>query len=126
MNLNSANIFRLIFSIKLVRILFKRLCLISFLFGNRVVPILLEQRDEYYENIYRNINGLLLPGGGACLMTSHFAKTATKFMIWSKEAANLGQYFPIWGTCLGFEQMFVSMKVLKIGEFPDFFSENLN
>jgi len=75
----------------------------------RVVPILLEQSENYYEKIFENINGLLLPGGGACLKTSNWAKTATKFMIWSKKEADLGGYFPIWGTCLGFEQMFVSI-----------------
>jgi len=77
--------------------------------GARVVPILLEQSENYYEKIFENINGLLLPGGGACLKTSNWAKIATKFMIWSKKEADLGGYFPIWGTCLGFEQMFVSI-----------------
>ena len=38
-------------------------------------------------------------------------------MIWSKKEADLGGYFPIWGTCLGFEQMFVSMTGLKVSTF---------
>ena len=76
--------------------------------GARVVPILTEESDEYYEKVYNCINGLLLPGGGQSLATSSYAKLATKFMAWSRKTSENGGYFPIWGTCLGFEQMIFS------------------
>ena len=31
--------------------------------GARVVPILIDQSDEYYQMIFDSINGMLIPGG---------------------------------------------------------------
>ena len=33
--------------------------------GARVVPILINQPDEYYEMIFQSINGMMIPGGVA-------------------------------------------------------------
>ena len=33
--------------------------------GARVVPVLIDQPDEYYQMIHNSTNGLLLPGGVA-------------------------------------------------------------
>ncbi|CAI9619621.1 unnamed protein product [Staurois parvus] len=48
-------------------------------------------------------NSVLLPGGAVDLLTSSFSKTARIFYKLSIEAASSGIYFPIWGTCLGFQ-----------------------
>ena len=38
--------------------------------GARVVPVLINQTDEYYEMIFNSTNGLLIPGGRVSLSTS--------------------------------------------------------
>ena len=35
--------------------------------GARVVPVLINQPDEYYEIIFNSTNGLLIPGGAVSL-----------------------------------------------------------
>uniref|UniRef100_A0A0K2U1H6 folate gamma-glutamyl hydrolase n=2 Tax=Lepeophtheirus salmonis TaxID=72036 RepID=A0A0K2U1H6_LEPSM len=68
--------------------------------GARAVPILCNQTDEYYEKMFQSTNGLLIPGGGVSLDTSCYAQVG-RTMI--QKALNSGDYYPIWGTCLGFE-----------------------
>ena len=75
--------------------------------GARVVPITVDETDEYYENIFKNINGLYLAGGCGKFVCSKYAKTIRRFIKWSKEAAENGGYFPIWGACLGLEHVVV-------------------
>ncbi|KAL1269367.1 hypothetical protein QQF64_031656 [Cirrhinus molitorella] len=62
--------------------------------GARVVPI-------------RSINGLLLIGGSVNLETSDFAHTAGIYFRLALKANDEGDYFPIWGTCLGFQLLTV-------------------
>ena len=38
--------------------------------GARVVPVLINQNEEYYDKIFRSTNGLLIPGGDADLSDS--------------------------------------------------------
>lgn len=66
--------------------------------GARSIPIPYDADDELIQEIFTQINGLLLPGGAATLPSS-------LRKIW-KLAMNInqqGQKFPIFGTCLGFE-----------------------
>ena len=71
--------------------------------GGRVVPIFVNRQPRYYENLLKQLNGVLLPGGDQELETSSF--TAASRIIrqlaiqWNKQ----GKYFPIWGTCQGLE-----------------------
>ncbi|XP_015267192.1 PREDICTED: gamma-glutamyl hydrolase [Gekko japonicus] len=69
--------------------------------GARVVPIRLNRSDEEYNKIFHSINGILYPGGGADLKTSEFSRVAKIFYDKALEANEKGDYFPIWGTCLG-------------------------
>lgn len=78
--------------------------------GAQVVPILLNQNDYYYEQMFRQTNGLLFPGGDN-LLDPH---KNTPMMVAAKKLyklavdANLGgNYYPIWGTCLGLELLSV-------------------
>nr|XP_033785699.1 gamma-glutamyl hydrolase isoform X1 [Geotrypetes seraphini] len=75
--------------------------------GARVVPIRLNLTDEEYEHIFYSINGILLPGGGVDLRTSQYANVARIFYRLALQANDAGDYFPVWGTCLGFEQLTV-------------------
>ena len=38
--------------------------------GARVVPVLINQPDEYYQKIFNKTNGLLIPGGAASILDS--------------------------------------------------------
>ncbi|XP_060083766.1 gamma-glutamyl hydrolase-like [Ylistrum balloti] len=71
--------------------------------GARVVPIKINEPDDYYETIFHRINGLLLPGGSIDIITSYHAKAAKKLYNMALRANDDGDYFPIWGTCQGFQ-----------------------
>ncbi|XP_063307433.1 gamma-glutamyl hydrolase-like [Pelobates fuscus] len=73
--------------------------------GARVIPIKISLPEEEYVKIFNSINGILLPGGGVDLMHSEFAKAAKIFYDLALKANDNGDYFPIWGTCLGFEEL---------------------
>ncbi|KAG9510760.1 Gamma-glutamyl hydrolase [Fragariocoptes setiger] len=74
--------------------------------GARIIPILIDQDDEYYERMFNQTNGLVFPGGDN-IVDPH---KATPMMVAAKklyqlavEAKNAGKIYPVWGTCLGFE-----------------------
>ncbi|XP_030636132.1 gamma-glutamyl hydrolase isoform X2 [Chanos chanos] len=71
--------------------------------GARVVPILINKSEEEYTQLFKSINGVLFPGGGVSIETSGYAKAARIFYKLALEANTQGDYFPVWGTCLGFE-----------------------
>lgn len=76
--------------------------------GAQVVPVLLNKSDDYYDTLYRKLNGLLLPGGAP---GSGYSKVAEIFWLkatnnnpdlsWRSPDERERNYFPIWGTCLG-------------------------
>jgi gamma-glutamyl hydrolase len=67
--------------------------------GGRVVPISSTMWTEaQYDEVFSQINGLLLPGGGA------EPSEGMKYLFAKAVKANKeGDYFPVWGTCLGFQ-----------------------
>jgi len=72
--------------------------------GARVVPVLLDQDDAYYEMIFNSTNGLLIPGGAVSLTESGYAKAGKIFFEMAKKSWDEHKDpYPIWGTCLGFE-----------------------
>lgn len=75
--------------------------------GAGVVPILMSQEEEYYSNLFNKINGVLFPGGGVNVTNSPFAKVGQFFFEKAKQSNEKGDYFPLWGTCLGFEMLAV-------------------
>lgn len=80
--------------------------------GSRVMPIRVTYSAEYYEDIFQKINGLLLIGGAADLEKSDFARVAKIFFNLALKANDAGDFFPIWGTCMGMQQL----SVLVAGE----------
>ncbi|KAM9475344.1 gamma-glutamyl hydrolase [Clarias gariepinus] len=77
--------------------------------GARVIPIRLNQTREQHEKIFRSINGLIFIGGAVDLETSDFAHTAGIYFRLALKANDEGDYFPIWGTCLGFQLLTVQV-----------------
>uniref|UniRef100_A0A3B4AAD1 folate gamma-glutamyl hydrolase n=1 Tax=Periophthalmus magnuspinnatus TaxID=409849 RepID=A0A3B4AAD1_9GOBI len=75
--------------------------------GARVLPIMIDHTEEEYKEIFNMINGFFLPGGAANIFDSGYATAAKIFYDLAIEANKKGDYFPIWGTCLGFEQLAV-------------------
>ncbi|KAL7837642.1 hypothetical protein SRHO_G00273530 [Serrasalmus rhombeus] len=75
--------------------------------GARVVPIRINGTEEDYTKIFYAINGLLLPGGDVDLQKSQFSRMAKIFYELAIKANDAGDYFPIWGTCQGFQQLTV-------------------
>uniref|UniRef100_A0A3B4A933 folate gamma-glutamyl hydrolase n=1 Tax=Periophthalmus magnuspinnatus TaxID=409849 RepID=A0A3B4A933_9GOBI len=73
--------------------------------GARVIPVMMNQTEEEYKSLFNSINGLLLPGGGVSIVSSSYARVSKIFYDLAIEAYKKGDYFPIWGTCLGFEQL---------------------
>ena len=72
--------------------------------GGQVLPIMLDQNDTYYEEVFRKTNGLLFPGGDNLLdpaKRTPMMVAARKLYNLAVEANNRGDYYPIWGTCLG-------------------------
>ncbi|KAF3690328.1 Gamma-glutamyl hydrolase [Channa argus] len=75
--------------------------------GARVVPIRINRTEEEYVKLFNSINGLLLPGGDVDIQTSLFTRAAKIFYSLALKANDAGDYFPIWGTCQGFQQLSV-------------------
>ncbi|XP_077666344.1 LOW QUALITY PROTEIN: gamma-glutamyl hydrolase-like [Eretmochelys imbricata] len=73
--------------------------------GARVVPIRLNRSEEEYDKIFQSINGVLFPGGGVDLKTSEYSRIARIFYNKALKANDKGDYFPVWGTCLGYEEL---------------------
>lgn len=75
--------------------------------GGRVVPVRINRTEEEYAKIFNSINGLLLPGGDINIEYSKFTEAARVFYKLALKANNAGDYFPLWGTCQGFQQLTV-------------------
>nr|XP_048696734.1 gamma-glutamyl hydrolase-like isoform X4 [Caretta caretta] len=48
---------------------------------------------------------VLFPGGGVDLKTSEYSRIARIFYNKALKANDKGDYFPVWGTCLGYEEL---------------------
>ncbi|XP_047424390.1 gamma-glutamyl hydrolase [Mugil cephalus] len=73
--------------------------------GARVVPVMINRTEEEYKALFNSINGILYPGGGVSIVSSGYERAAKIFYELAIEANKRGDYFPVWGTCLGFEQL---------------------
>ncbi|CAN9506030.1 unnamed protein product [Ophioblennius macclurei] len=73
--------------------------------GARVVPVRINLSPEEYRTLFNSINGILIPGGSANIYSSGYQRAAEFFFEAAMEATKQGDFFPVWGTCLGFEQI---------------------
>ena len=69
--------------------------------GGLSIPIMVDASDEEVEDIFKQINGVLIPGGGG---GNEHAATRTMWNL-AKQSNENGEPFPIFGVCLGFEIM---------------------
>ncbi|XP_048879978.1 zgc:171566 [Brienomyrus brachyistius] len=75
--------------------------------GARVVPIRINRTYDEYVKLFYSINGLLLPGGDVDLQKSQYSRLSKIFYDLAIKANDASDYFPIWGTCQGFQQLTV-------------------
>eukprot|EP01125_Pyxidicula_operculata_P003455 TRINITY_DN1432_c0_g1_i3.p1 TRINITY_DN1432_c0_g1~~TRINITY_DN1432_c0_g1_i3.p1 ORF type:complete len:316 (-),score=58.72 TRINITY_DN1432_c0_g1_i3:68-1015(-) len=75
--------------------------------GGRVVPIPYDADQETLKKIFNSINGLLYPGGDVDLPGSVYLENSIFLYKLALEANDKGDYFPIWGTCQGFEELLI-------------------
>ncbi|CAI5528618.1 unnamed protein product [Closterium sp. Naga37s-1] len=81
--------------------------------GARVVPIFYDSTKEELDFILNRINGVFWTGGLVDFNPTEEDPEGSKYLatteyVWKhavKENSN-GNYYPLWGTCLGFERMF--------------------
>ncbi|XP_054446014.1 gamma-glutamyl hydrolase [Pteronotus mesoamericanus] len=73
--------------------------------GARVVPVRPDLTNEEYEKLFQSINGVLFPGGSANIRESGYARAAKTFYNLAIQSFDDGDYFPVWGTCLGFQEL---------------------
>nr|ALS04696.1 gamma-glutamyl hydrolase [Pseudodiaptomus poplesia] len=71
--------------------------------GGRVVPLIAGSSQQNHSQLFESLNGILIPGGGNSIYDSSYASLGKEAFEFAKAANERGEYFPIWGTCLGFE-----------------------
>lgn len=74
--------------------------------GGRVVPIFIDRNEDYYERVFNNTNGLLIPGGGLPLQNLNetgYGRAGKVLYEMAVKANQNNDFYPIWGTCLGAE-----------------------
>lgn len=68
--------------------------------GGRVLPIPYDASPKDLDTIFASVNGLLFPGGSSLI-----SKGARHLFLRARQANEAGDFFPVWGTCLGLEWM---------------------
>eukprot|EP01092_Planopodium_desertum_P009580 TRINITY_DN4136_c0_g1_i1.p1 TRINITY_DN4136_c0_g1~~TRINITY_DN4136_c0_g1_i1.p1 ORF type:complete len:322 (-),score=47.02 TRINITY_DN4136_c0_g1_i1:31-996(-) len=69
--------------------------------GGRVVPIRYDYSQTELKSLFSQLNGLLFTGGGLDLaLNTPYVQTANYLFNLAK---NQSDYFPVWGTCMGFQ-----------------------
>jgi gamma-glutamyl hydrolase len=71
--------------------------------GGRVVPINYYASNDELDSIFSSINGLFFTGG-----SSSFPKQAQYMYDKVIEANKAGDFFPLWGTCMGFQWLMIA------------------
>jgi len=74
--------------------------------GSRVAVIPYDASADTLSKIFQSINGALITGGGQpLLLNTTYMKTLNFFYQRAIMANDKGDYFPIWGTCMGFQAL---------------------
>lgn len=87
--------------------------------GARAVPLLYNEPEETLIKKFAAINGILFPGGATSLDDNPFYQTAEKLFKMVIKANDNGDYFPLYGACLGFQLLtvIVSQNHSILGQF---------
>ncbi|OMJ89508.1 hypothetical protein SteCoe_8304 [Stentor coeruleus] len=84
--------------------------------GARVVPIRIDHSYAEFDYLFPRLNGILFTGGSANfwvnsskvpILSPDYAAKGCYLYDLVKKANDQGQFYPLWGTCLGFELLHV-------------------
>jgi gamma-glutamyl hydrolase len=83
--------------------------------GVRVIPIPYDTAE--HEKYFRMVNGIIIPGGETTFLMKNtvYISCCQRFLDLAIQATDRGEYFPIWGTCFGYEIL-----LALIGRFNSF------
>ena len=75
-------------------------------YGIKIIPIpFTTNRYKYY---MKHVNGLYFPSGGAFAGTQQsYYNCCKKFLRLAMKENDKGNYFPVWGACMGMQQMMI-------------------
>jgi gamma-glutamyl hydrolase len=95
--------------------------------GARVVPVPFDADEKESKRYFSSLNGLLLAGGSLNLWpNTTYYQSSDRYFQMSRKAFSKGDYFPIWGTCEGFQLLgILSAQDPNVLETYAFDSENL-
>lgn len=71
--------------------------------GAQVIPVIDSMSADQMNRTLHSINGILIPGGAQIFPNSKFYEASKYIYDWTVNFNKNGSYFPLWGTCLGFE-----------------------
>ncbi|KAK4876561.1 hypothetical protein RN001_009067 [Aquatica leii] len=72
--------------------------------GARVIPIWIGQNKDYYHKVVDNTNGIVFPGGAVYFnQTCGYSEAGQIIYNYAVKLNRNGDYYPIWGICLGME-----------------------
>ena len=75
---------------------------------NNVEFLVIPYDSKNLKHYFDRIHGLYLPSGGAFAGTQkQYYKACKKLMEMAKKENDKGFYFPVWGCCMGFQQMLI-------------------
>jgi len=95
--------------------------------GSRVVPIPHKASHQTLTKLFNSINGILFTGGSLSLQkNTPYYQTALFLYNLALQANQKGDFFPIWGTCQGFQILsIITADNETVDERYHFDSENL-
>ncbi|XP_063827781.1 gamma-glutamyl hydrolase-like [Ostrinia nubilalis] len=104
--------------------------------GANVIPIPIGRDRQFYKELMQKINGVILPGGEAPLRRSQingYADAGQHIYELAMEMNDAGDYFPIFGECLGLQFLIVvasgrgepqnKMRCHGFGNFPIYYAD---
>jgi len=93
--------------------------------GARVVPIFHNSTKEELYNVFHSVNAVLFPGGGANLNNTPLYYAAEYLWELMETANNKGDFFPIFGHCMGFELISILVSQNQTILQPTYGTENV-
>ena len=93
------------------------------------IPVIIpfDTDQDKRNSVLSNLQGILFPGGGTTLFgqdgkPTKYQKVATEILNFAKSQNDRGIYYPVIGTCLGFQSIVTSL----MGEASDVLLSDFN
>ncbi len=75
---------------------------------NNVETLIIPYNTNNLEYYFDRVHAIYLPSGGAFAGTQmEYYRTCKKLVLMAMKANDNGYYFPVWGCCMGFQQMLI-------------------